>query len=217
MHGNWVVADKGDRDVDKDWFLNKFADKRLSLRGVAKLLEMSPSSLSLRLDGTYKISMDEAADLARLLGVHHDEVMRRAGVTLPREITKSVKVVGTVGADGKIKKGAGETVPRPLGPQGEIVALRGQEGWLYFYSPTSRFEPDAVGRLCVWTPGEGAVGTVGGGTKGVLGILKRGSERGLWDVVPPFHSASTPSPEGQEGGVRGVKGGSATPVLMILP
>lgn len=182
-------------DIDSQWFFGRLEDARLSLRGMAKLMDMSPSSLSLRLAGKYKITMDEAALMARLLGATLEEIIQHSGTKIPKDSAKMVKLVGTIDAAGRVQlaKGAG-SVARPGGLGPEVVALKGVErGWTFFYNTPQKLQPEAIGVLAVvenrW-----------------VGVLKRGSERGLWDVEGVFG-----------GGVKGVRVTVATPVLLIQP
>lgn len=71
--------------VDSQWFFDRLAERKLSLRGMAKLMDMSPSSLSLRLGGYYKITMEESVVMAQLLGVSHEEIIHRSGIKVPKD------------------------------------------------------------------------------------------------------------------------------------
>lgn len=206
-------------DVDSEWFFDRLKERKLSLRGMAKLMDMSPSSLSLRFGGTYKITMEEAVVMASLLGATFEEIVHRAGIKVPKDPSRSIRLIGVV-AGVTIKTGRGLGVidrPGPL-PAG-AVAIKGVEpGWVYFYSPSQKLQPEAVNQLSVveGVPSSGAKGG-GGGPKGGaatpksstetwLGVLERGSRGGVWNVRGVFG-----------GGVEGVKVLVATPVLVILP
>ena len=67
--------------VDTRWFQNLLADKRLSQRQLAKRLGLDPAAVSLMLRGKRKMSVTEASELARFLGVEMDEVLLHAGST----------------------------------------------------------------------------------------------------------------------------------------
>lgn len=191
--------------VDSQWFTDRLAERRLSLRGLAKLMEMSPSSLSLRLNGRYKITMEEATVMANLLGVTFEEIVLRAGIKVPKDPSRSVRVVGHVTAGVVKMTKTGGSVARPIPLPGGVVAIKGgsigvargvEGGWTFFYNPSHKLQPEAVGQLSV----------VEGVSQTWLGVLERGSERGSWNVRGVFG-----------GGVEGVKVGCASPVLLILP
>ena len=71
------------QQIDTRWFHNQLADKRLSQRQLAKRMDLDPAAVSLMLRGKRKMSAAEAAEIATLLGVSADEVLMRAGATLP--------------------------------------------------------------------------------------------------------------------------------------
>jgi len=188
-------------NVDSHWFFDQLQARKLSLRGLAKLLDMSPSSLSLRFGGHYKITMEEAGAMAGLLGVTFEEIVHRAGIKIPKDPVKAVRLVGQVhGVTVKPGKGLG-AIERPGPLPAGVVAIRGVEpGWIYFYTPSQKLQPEAVNQLSVVN-------------EGVLGVLEKcknpplgGMKGGLWNVRGVFG-----------GGVEGVRVASATPVLMILP
>lgn len=222
-------------EIDSQWFFDRLNAQKLSLRGLAKMMDMSPSSLSLRLDGQYKITMEEAAEMAPLLGVTFEEIVLHAGIKVPKAPGGGIKVIGQVSHNGNVKLGkGGGTVQRPGWLPAETVAIVDPEsGWTYFYAPSGKLHPEAVGRLTVVETGGGATSRghsqgARGGSKTVLGVFKRGSERGLWDVIPPCcgHKGGVEGGsdrgkggvlEGVEGALRGVRVVTATPVLLILP
>lgn len=190
-----------DWDVDSQWFFDQLQSRKLSLRGLAKLIDMSPSSLSLRLGGRYKITMEEAGVLASLLGVPFEEIVVRAGIKVPKDPVRAVRLVGQVhGVTVKPGKAMG-TIDRPSALPSGTVAIKGVEpGWIYFYNPSQKLQPEAVNTLSVVNDT-------------LLGVLEKakhppsgGQKGGLWDVRGVFG-----------GGVEGVRVASATPVLMILP
>ncbi|MEO5326366.1 helix-turn-helix transcriptional regulator [Mesorhizobium sp. CC13] len=61
--------------VDKFWFDEKFDQKGLSLRDVAKAIGIDPGALSRTLNGKRKISVVEVAKIATVLGVSQSEVL----------------------------------------------------------------------------------------------------------------------------------------------
>jgi hypothetical protein len=146
--------------VNKPWFVDRLAARHISQRKLAVMMDMDASAVSLMLNGKRKMSAQEASEVARLLGVTVEEVLRHAGIAVPVNTEKSVPVVGFVGSRMEIHFG------RAKGPQTAVAppdcakgchALRVQtpgfmEGWLAFYFPTEGVSLEAVGRLCVVRP-----------------------------------------------------------------
>lgn len=144
-------------DINKVWFVDRLAARKISQRKLAGLMDMDASAVSLMLNGKRKMSAQEAGEVARLLGVTVEEVLRHAGIHVPVNVEKSVPVVGYVGSRMEIHHGRAkgpQTAEAPPGCGKGCHALRVQapgfmEGWLAFYFPTEGVSLEAVGRLCV--------------------------------------------------------------------
>lgn len=77
-----AVSDSQSAKVDTRWFQNQLADRHISQRKLAKLLDLDPAAVSLMFRGRRKMSAAEAAEVSRVLNVDVDEVLRRAGIGL---------------------------------------------------------------------------------------------------------------------------------------
>ncbi|NDC87109.1 MAG: XRE family transcriptional regulator, partial [Betaproteobacteria bacterium] len=53
--------------LDTDWFRDRLKERKLSQRGLAKLLELDPGALSLTLRGLRKLTTEEAHAIATVL------------------------------------------------------------------------------------------------------------------------------------------------------
>lgn len=83
--------------VDTRWFTDRIADKRLSQRRLAHLMGIDPGAMSLMLRGKRRMTIGEAGEIARLLGVEVEEVLMRAGadVRVPgSRVSADVRVPG---------------------------------------------------------------------------------------------------------------------------
>jgi len=168
--------------TDSKWFRDRLADKRMSAAQLARLIHLSPGTLSRKLDGYVKITMREAADIAAILGTPVLEIIHRAGISTPVDATNLIRIAGTVEAGGIVSHGPGSgprRTERLSSTDKTHIALRIDDpgsplnGSIVYYSPTVRLEPDTVGRLAiVQEPGK----------KGVqrFGILQHGLARGTW-------------------------------------
>ena len=101
--------------VDTDWFQGRLAAKRMSQRGLARLMGLDPAAVSLMLRGKRKMTTTEAAEIARLLNVEVGEVMVRAGAVLPAKEPPAASVAraGKVGP-GSAVDGAVTTLEVPI-------------------------------------------------------------------------------------------------------
>jgi hypothetical protein len=168
-------------DVDHQWFKDRLAEKGLSMRMAARMLGIDQSIVSRRLAATpeRRITMgpNDVAELAALLSQPYDEVLRRAGLHTGKP-ARSAGITGVARPDGIVKPVKPRRVPLP---GNELAAMHGvlidspAGPWdraVVFYSPARMVEPEAVGRLAV----------VGVGNNVMVGVLRHGLERALWDI-----------------------------------
>lgn len=188
-------------DIDSRWFKDKLRDRELPQRKLAKMLGLGTSAVSLMLSGKRRITIEEAADLSRLLGLPMDEVLEHAGVQ-PGEPAKSVPLVGEVDAEGELHPvKAGKRVPLKLTlPQNTVaVTCKDQNapgyGWFWFFEPRTGVDADCVGRLCITELKTG---------QRYLRFLKPAKERGNYDLQGWFSVT-----------VNNVKVKTASPILWI--
>jgi transcriptional regulator with XRE-family HTH domain len=180
--------------VDTKWFRDRIADRGLSARKIAKMLRMDAPAMSRMLNGKRKMQTDEAADLAGILGEPLDQVLRRAGIQVALESKATVWLTGVVNAQGEISPvgtGKPRSVERPgKGPEdltGVLLRAPGnpKDGWVAYYVPSTRLEPDAVGRLSV-------VETSTNKSRQYLTVLTKGFERGKWTLTPFLSESVAP-------------------------
>lgn len=174
--------------MDTKWFRDRISDKGLSANKLANMIGMDRSAMSKMLNGHRRMMMDEAADIARALGVPLDEVVRHAGIEVARQNEAPVPIIGVALETGEIVAPAGEfshgprKADRPQGLPDDAAAIRVRsplspmDGWIVYFVPTSRVEPDAIGRFSVVQLG-GKGGK--GGTKW-LRVPSRSYEQGKW-------------------------------------
>ncbi|WP_062114044.1 helix-turn-helix transcriptional regulator [Aureimonas sp. AU40] len=186
------------RKPDQKWFSDRIRDRNLTQRALAKLLEMDPSSLSLLLHGKRRMRVEQAAEIARLLNVPVEDVMRRAGAdVLGSSERNSIPLVGWIDADGVAKIDWTKSDHRvdfdtDLPPTAAAIQYRTAQtkadmfdGWLAAILPPRAPEEGAmIDRMCV-------VGLKGGGT--LLRRVRRGYTPGRYTLisvfVDPIHDA----------------------------
>jgi transcriptional regulator with XRE-family HTH domain len=82
--------------IDTRWFQDRLADKRLSQRKLASMMNLDPAAVSLMFRGKRKMSAAEAAEIAKLIGVSPNEVLVRAGADATyrdRDVQSAPRVV----------------------------------------------------------------------------------------------------------------------------
>jgi transcriptional regulator with XRE-family HTH domain len=62
-------------NVDRQWFVDRWTEKGLTLRKVAKLIGMDPSALSRTLSGEREMKIPEIGKIASVLDVPRSEVL----------------------------------------------------------------------------------------------------------------------------------------------
>ena len=62
-------------NVDKQWFVDRWTEKGLTLRKVAKLIGLDPSALSRTLNGEREMKIPEIGKIASILDVPRSEVL----------------------------------------------------------------------------------------------------------------------------------------------
>src|SRR5690606_6298333 len=172
------------RGVNKSYFTQLLQDRDLSQRGLAKLMHLDQSSLVRAFQGKRKFKTQETAQLARILNVPLEEVLRNLDVEVPMmRLAKggTVAVTGQVVAS-KVQFGrpAGpRTVAAPPNETGEgLQALRYSdegplEGAYLYFRPAVGVPVEAIGRLCVCTIQGGEV---------LLASLRHGSRRATYTL-----------------------------------
>lgn len=146
--------------IDTEWFTRKLQERKLSQRGLAKLLGIDSSAVSLMLRGKQGLPLEVAGQIAVILRVTTEQVLEAAGVQVVRDQRK-VKVIGNMHGDGSVglaAEGIHDMVDAPPGLPGDAVAIQCHtdrspqelvDGWLYFLSEGHRSPEGAVGTFAL--------------------------------------------------------------------
>ena len=171
--------------MDAKWFKERMAARDLNQTRTGLLLGLDRSQFSKVLGGTRELSPQEAADLAKVLAIPVEEVLRRAGVKVANETKATVPVIGVADVTGSIsaKFDGPKRIERPNSGFGDLSAVRIDaphsplDGWNAYFVPAGKIEPEAVGRMSI-------VSVRGGRSPSrFLGVLERETSRGNWRVV----------------------------------
>jgi transcriptional regulator with XRE-family HTH domain len=187
QHANRATQKRADRmdGVNRRYFENLMADKKLSLRALAQKMGMQHSQLSLAFSGTRRLQLDEVAQLSHIFGRPLVEVVEAAGVQVKPVASSRVSVVGAVQGDGTITfNRAGDiertTAPEELGAKAQAVQARTAgtgldwlDGAVLFYEPGEGVQPAAIGRLSLVQIENGPA---------VLAAIRRGYVAGTYNL-----------------------------------
>lgn len=193
-------------NLQHGWFKDRLAEKKLSQRGLAKLLGVDAAAVSLMLRGLREMKIDEAKQIAVILGVSVEEVLAHVSMPItPR--AQPVPIIGYINGNSRVEWGENlGTVPRPTGTLPLNVAaiqIRAPEGAMSFMDRWLLFVPyplpEGVSAECI--DRMSVVCSPGGECN--LALVKRGYAPGRWNLRGPAVNAD-------ETELR-----SATPVLLI--
>lgn len=144
--------------VNKAFFDDLLVSKGMSLRQLAKRMDVLPSQLSLTFNGKRRMQMAEAVRISQLLGAPLSEVMAAAGII--EATARRCKVVGILTGDAFIKEVEKDSIERVMVPDGmpsEVVAIQARtaesplgfmDGWVMFCNGEQPPE-ELLDRYCV--------------------------------------------------------------------
>lgn len=177
--------------VNKRYFHDLMKDRRLSLREVARRMEVWPAALSRSLDDKRKMQLPEAVSLARILSVPLAEVMLNAGIEEAKTVGRRCSIIGHV-LEGAVVEpvpaGVIERIAIPDGVSDDVVAVQAHtsetpaayaDGWVTFLGPQT--DPaDCLGCYSLVNIEEDGW---------VLGTIRRGYYPGTWNVFLPMRDS----------------------------
>lgn len=174
--------------MNKTYFDDAMRRRKLSLRGLARRMEMTHSQLSLTFSGSRRMQLDEAARLAQIFGVTLDEIATNAGVTDLHQSRRRVSVIGVMEPDGTVSRYGDEVRERTFAPDSLNDAARAlqartadsplswMDGFVFFFEDVQVLPTEAVGRLCLCQ--------VKGGPE-CVGTIRRGYQDGTFNLSGP--------------------------------
>ena len=129
------------------WFKDKLAERKLSQRGLAKLLGVDAAAVSLMLRGLREMKIDEAKQIAVILGVSVEEVLAHVSMPITPK-AQPVPIIGYINGNSRVEWGENlGSVPRPTGTLPLNVAaiqIRASSGDLAFMDRWLLFVPYPV-------------------------------------------------------------------------
>lgn len=172
------------RNVDKDWFQSKLDERKMSMRALAKLMDVDPSTVSMMIRGLRGLSMENAQKMASVFSCTTNEVYKRAGLPLEDE-TRTIPVAMYVdnGIDlHEISEEARDHMSAPFDTPSSAYAVQyrtseAHDGWMVIVDG-GKYPPEkCVGAFCAYCDDKGKVS---------LGIIRRGYKSDRFNVVHNF-------------------------------
>lgn len=171
--------------VNKRFFDDLMKDRRLSLRSIARQMDILPSQLSLTLNGKRRMQITEAVQLGQILGAPLSEVMIAAGIEEARLDRRRCNVIGHLQGNGQLAlldDGVRERVTVPDGLPDNVFAIQARtmdspfsymDGWLYYGNSEKQDPSELIGCFCLVKLEDGPQ---------VVGTLRRGYNTGTFNV-----------------------------------
>ena len=191
-------------EVNRRYFESLMHAHELTLRGLARRMEMSHSQLSLTFSGDRKLQLDEAAKLSSIFGEPLHRIVENAGVSVKTFVSQRVSVIGAMRGDGTVDLYGDDVIERATAPDGIPeggVAIQARTGgtpldWLdgavFFMAKPNGVDPAILGRFAFCRIHDGPA---------VMSSIRRGYRENSHNLRGPFNADS-------------VRLTSATPVLM---
>lgn len=174
--------------VNKRYFSDLMKDRKVSLREVARRMEVWPAALSRSLDDKRKMQMEEAVQLARILSVPLAEVLVNAGIEQAVVTARRCSIIGHVHEGAEVERLGPDVIERVSIPDGisdDVVAVQNYtsetpaayaDGWITYLGP--KMDPtDCLGMY--------SLVEVEGGSW-MLGTIRRGYTPGTFNVFKPM-------------------------------
>ena len=168
--------------MNTDWFRQKLEERKLSQRGLAKLMKLDAAAVSLMLRGQRKMTNEEALQIASILGVKVTEVLRQAGVEVIDDVRK-VPISAFVDDDSAVTLFPDKTHDHVAGPADCPANTFGvqvrapsmpQDGWLLFVSPNQQEPSLQIDKLCLVATAKGASS---------IAVVRRGYRSGTYNLI----------------------------------
>lgn len=164
-------------EIDGEWFHAKLAEKRRSMRAMARHMGIDASAVSRTFAGERRMKMEEANQIALFLGVPVSEVLGHAGAAIDLDgLPTRILLTSVIDHDGALKK---LSDPKPLpqsiierahaaitkGINGRVIAaqVRAADGPLssfddaiVLFVPTETVERSAIGTMSIFRTKDGS-------------------------------------------------------------
>lgn len=168
--------------MNTQWFKDRLKDKKISQRGLAKILGIDPAAASLMLRDMRKMTAQEGHTISQTLGLPISEIMRQAGIEVIDDVSRVpiTAFMDDLGNVSLMPPRTHDTVTGPADcPQGTYaIQVRCpsnvKDGWLLFVSPTQASSNEYLDKLC---------STATSGGKQVVGVVRRGYRQDTHNVI----------------------------------
>lgn len=174
---------------DKEWFARMSKEKGISQRALAAAVGLDAGAFNRSLKGARRMQIDEAAVLADVLGCTTAEIIERLGFS---DATTTIPILGRITGAGviELEDGLGEALrPSESSPgmrayifDTSLSPLAPFDGCIAYIEPHAGVDAEAMGRLSIIESTAH--------NRPVLGVVTRGSKRGVFKIVVYGHNTT---------------------------
>lgn len=180
-------------EINRRYFEGLMADQNLSLRALAKKMEMGHSQLSLAFSGVRKLQADEIAKISSIFGEPVHRVLENAGISVRPTSGRRAPVIGRGNGDGTVELYGADVLERVGAPDelpDNVQAVQHRttgtpldwlDGAVSFFRPPRDIDLTSLGRLSLCK--------IKGGPAVVTGI-RRGYKEGTFNCFGPYNAES---------------------------
>lgn len=173
--------------VNKRFFMDTMKDRQMSLREVAKRIDVWPAALSRALDGKRKMQIPEAVRLAQVLNIPLPEVLQNAGIQEAKTVGRRCNIIGHLTDAGVVEPLPDDVIERTPIPDSlpdEVVAVQAHtagsqaaysDGWITFFAEENN-PISLIGQFVLAHLEDGTMRS---------GSLRRGYETGTFNLLGP--------------------------------
>ena len=173
---HYALSSTKDQMINKEWFVERLREKKISQRQLAKKLSLDPAAITYMLKGERRMTQEEAKNIASILLVPVTEVMRQAGIDVQDDIRK-IPIAGYITGQSTvitIAPGAEDHIIAPSDVPADSYAIQARtqmsqasfaDSWLFIVSATKSTPNTLIGKLCLAASKTGQL---------YIGILGRG-------------------------------------------
>lgn len=169
------------RNVDREWFQAKLDERNMSMRALAKLMNVDPSTVSMMVRGLRGMSMANAQRMAAIFSCTTNEIYKRAGLPLEDE-TRTIQVSMYMDKEcnlHEIPVEARDEIAAPYDTSSNAYAIQHRtgelhDGWLAIVEG-GKYPPEkCLGGLSVYCDDKGKIG---------IGIIRRGYKADRFNIT----------------------------------
>lgn len=176
-------------DVNRRYFEALMESRDLSLRSLAKKMDMSHSQLSLTFSGVRKPQLEEVSKISMIFGEPVERIITNFGVNVPAFNTRTIPVVGAMIGDGSIDETPTDVIERTYAPElvpadGVAIQFRTAgspiewlDGAVFFCGSRDGVDPSIIGRIALAKAKDGPM---------FMGTVRRGYRENTHNITGPY-------------------------------